>query len=182
MNSNRPEFFTARLRVDPLLEGDAPQLFGYRSMATVAKYQSFEPTQLSEAEAFIRGARSKAFGTTDHWSQLAIRLREGGQLVGDLGVHILNQESSEVEFGITIAPDHQRQGIGIEAARGLVDFLFERLGRIELSASLDPRNEGSIALVTSLGMKLKTHQQKSLWFKGEWVDDMIFLLRLGGEA
>ena len=40
------------------------------------------------------------------------------------------------------------------------------------------RNEASMALLRSVGMRLEAHFRQSLFWKGKWVDDMVFgLLR-----
>jgi RimJ/RimL family protein N-acetyltransferase len=45
---------------------------------------------------------------------------------------------------------------------------------------VDPRNEPSVALLKRVGMRQEAHFRESLWFKGEWVDDMVFGI-LGSE-
>ena len=41
---------------------------------------------------------------------------------------------------------------------------------------MDPRNEPSVALLERVGMRKEAHFRKSLWFKGEWVDDMVLAI------
>jgi RimJ/RimL family protein N-acetyltransferase len=41
-------------------------------------------------------------------------------------------------------------------------------------ASVDPRNHASIALLRRVGMRQEAHFRQSLWWRGEWVDDVIF--------
>jgi RimJ/RimL family protein N-acetyltransferase len=47
-----------------------------------------------------------------------------------------------------------------------------------LSATADPRNLASVKLLERLGFRKEAHFVKSLWFKGEWADDVVYgLLR-----
>ena len=60
----------------------------------------------------------------------------------------------------------------------LLDYLFIVLNKHRVFASVDPRNEASMALLRSVGMRLEAHFRQSLFWKGERVDDMVFgLLR-----
>jgi RimJ/RimL family protein N-acetyltransferase len=43
-------------------------------------------------------------------------------------------------------------------------------------ASTDPRNLRAIALLHRLGFRKEAHCIESLWFKGEWADDLIFAI------
>ncbi len=177
---NAPEIITERLALAPLLSGDAPALLEYRSDPEVFRYQTWAPASLDEAQRFIDDHRSLAFDTPDTWFQLAIRLRESGQLLGDVGVHFPPDETRQVEIGVTIAPRHQRRGFGAEAVIGLIGHLLGPLGKHRVYASVDPRNAPSIALLERVGLRQEAHFRESLWFKGEWADDLVFAI-LGSE-
>jgi len=169
-----PKIATRRLRLSQLMPDDAKAMFAYRSQPEVAKYQSFEPTSLADVETFIARLQSNAFDTAGTWFQFAIRHRETGQLVGDLGTHFLADDPRQVEIGFTVSPRYQGQGFGTEAVLGILQHLFVSLEKHRVFASVDPRNEPSIALLKRVGMRQEAHFRQSLWFKGEWVDDVAF--------
>ena len=56
----------------------------------------------------------------------------------------------------------------------MLGFLLGDCGKHRVFASVDPRNESSVKLLRRVGMREEAHFRKSLWFKGAWVDDMIF--------
>jgi RimJ/RimL family protein N-acetyltransferase len=168
------ELVTARLQIDPLRRDDAAALFALRSDPAVARYQGWRPADLAAAHAFID--RQSPAAIPGGWFQRAIRLREDGTLIGDLGVNLPEDPMDSVEFGISLAPAGQGLGYAGEAVRALFDHLFDQLGRHRIHASVDPRNEGCIALLRSLGMRQEAHHRESLRLRGEWVDDMIFAL------
>lgn len=169
-----PEIVTKRLRLSRFRESDAVVFFDYRSDPEVCRYQSFEPGSLDDAKQFISEQRAIQFDTRDTWFQFAIRRRETGLLVGDLGVHFLADDSQQVEIGFTVDPRHQGCGFGTEAVKGVLDHLLGPLRKHRVFASVDPRNKASIALLRRLGMRQEAHFRESLWFKGEWVDDVVF--------
>jgi len=175
-----PEIFTQRLCLNALVAADAPAMFDYRRQPEVARYQSFEPHTLAQVEAFIDGQAGRSFDTPGTWYQLAVRLKDSGPLVGDIGLHFVDDAPRQVEMGFTIAPNYHRQGYGAEAVRAVLGHLFEIRGKHRVIASVDPRNEASVRLCERLGLRLEARFRQSLWFKGEWVDDHVYAL-LGSE-
>ena len=169
-----PEILTQRLRLSQLVASDAPAMFDYRSDPEVCRYQSFEPGALADVEAFIGGMQSHAFDTAGTWYQVAIRLQEPDLLVGDIGAHFTAADPRQVEIGFTVAPRYQGQGFGTEAVSGLLGFLLLDCKKHRVFASVDPRNEPSLRLLRQVGMRKEAHFRQSLWFKGEWVDDLMF--------
>lgn len=167
------EILTARLKLDRLEPRDAAMLYAYRTHPAVSRYQGWAPASLDEAARFIRDQRSIAFDTPGTWFQFAIRLRESGLLAGDLGVRF-PEDARQVEIGFTLAPEHQHRGYAREAVAAVLDHLFEVFGKHRVFASVDPRNEASLALLRRLGFRQEAHFRESIWFKGEWADDLVF--------
>jgi RimJ/RimL family protein N-acetyltransferase len=162
------------LRLDRLVEADAPAMHKYRSDPEVCRYQSFEPGPLADIEAFIGRLQGDQFNVPGTWFQLAIRLEESGQLIGDLGIYFSADDPQQAKIGFTLSPDYQGRGYATEAVIGVLDHLFGSLQKHRVIASVDPRNGPSIALLKRVGMGQEAHFRQSLWFKGEWVDDIVF--------
>ncbi|WP_237561480.1 GNAT family N-acetyltransferase [Frateuria defendens] len=158
------ELQTPRLTIDALRREDAAALFAYRADQRVARYQSWRPQSEAEAQAFIAAQAALAPGVPDGWFQRAIRLRESGALVGDLGLCVPAGPRASVEFGISLAPAHQAQGLAREALRAL-RFVFDVLGRHRVQAAADPRNMASLALLRALGMRQEAHFRESLYLR-----------------
>ncbi|MCA9000555.1 MAG: GNAT family N-acetyltransferase, partial [Planctomycetes bacterium] len=123
---------------------------------------------------FIGRCNTVEFGSPGAWSQLAVRLSEPAVLVGDVGIHFLADDDHQVEIGFTIAPEYQGQGLGSEAVLGVLGYLFDIQRKRRVTASVDPRNQASMALLKRVGMRQEAHFRESLWFKGEWVDDVVW--------
>lgn len=170
------DILTGRLRLRSLEPEDAGPMFAYRSDPRVARYQGWEPASRREIEAFIRSVAGQGPDVPGAWYQVGIALRDGGGLIGDLGIHVPVHDRRQAEIGITVAPDHQGRGYGTEALRAVLGYLFEELGKHRVYGSVDPRNVRSIALMERVGMRREAHHVRSLWFKGEWVDDVIYAI------
>ncbi len=170
-----PKITTNRLNLTQLNAQDAETLFAYRSLPEVHQYQNWVPKDQSEVLQFIKSNATNKYNMPG-WYQLAIRLKNNSELIGDVGLHFLEEAPQQVELGITISPTHQGSGYAKETIRALLDHLFCELKKHRVIGSVDPRNKASIALLESLGFRKEAHFQKSLWFKGEWVDDLIFAI------
>ncbi len=168
------ELLTPRLRVDALRDDDAQALFACRADPAVARFQGWCPVDVAAARDFISAQPTKP--ETSGWFQRAIRLRESGQLIGDVGVNLPEDAKGSVEFGISLAPAHQGNGYASEVLRALFDCAFGPLGRHRVHASVDPRNLASVAMLRALGMRQEAYHRESLWLRDDWVDDVIFAM------
>jgi RimJ/RimL family protein N-acetyltransferase len=166
---------TDRLVLVPITPADAEALFAYRSLPEVSRYQTWEPGSVAGAAAFIEGLADTPFDTPGTWFQLAVRLRDTDELVGDVGVHFL-EDGEQVEIGFTLAPAAQGLGLGTEAVTAVLGHLFDALAKHRVTASVDPRNEPSVRLLRRVGMRQEAHFVRSLRFKGEWADDLLFAI------
>jgi RimJ/RimL family protein N-acetyltransferase len=168
------ELSTERLWFDALRESDATVLFDYRADPEVSRYQGWRPATPGDAKSFIRNQSVLTQPSPGVWFQRAIRRIDDRSLIGDLGLCLSNDR--QAEFGITLAPSAQGQGFAREALAGLFRTLFGRLDIHRVHASIDPRNAPSMALLQAVGMRQEAHFRESLWFRGEWVDDVIFAM------
>lgn len=58
----------------------------------------------------------------------------------------------------------------------MIGYLLGPVQKHRVFASVDPRNTRSLALLERVGMRQEAHFRESLWFKGEWVDDVVFAI------
>jgi RimJ/RimL family protein N-acetyltransferase len=151
-------------------------MYAYRSDPRVAAFQIWEPESEDEVREVIQNLQAAEFDTPDTWYQLAITLKEGGALIGDLGLHFPPGEPGQVEVGISLAPGHQGQGHATEALQAVIEYLFAALGKHRVYARVDPDNTASLALMERVGMREEGHLRESVWIKGEWVDDVIYAI------
>jgi RimJ/RimL family protein N-acetyltransferase len=174
-HENAP-ILTERLAIGRLDASDAEVLFRYRSDPEVGRYQAWEPKSVGEVQAFILDQATVELATPGRWTQLGLYDRESGRLCGDLGVHVLERDPRQVEIGITLARECQGRGLATEALRAILEYLFVTLGKHRVIASADPRNGPCLALLERLGMRREAHHVESLWFKGQWADDLVFAM------
>ncbi|WHZ18892.1 MAG: hypothetical protein OJF55_001041 [Rhodanobacteraceae bacterium] len=170
------EIVTARLRLDALRDEDADALFAYRGDPAVARFQGWKPASVEEARRFIETQHGLAPDTPGTWWQRAIRLRESGELIGDLGLHGVGDAT--MELGISLAPAHQRRGYAREAVEIMLDFVFGGLRKQRVIARVAPRNFMCMRLLEGLGMRRTAEFQSFRLFPSvDCVHDVMFELR-----
>ncbi|MGC2108371.1 MAG: GNAT family protein [Candidatus Korobacteraceae bacterium] len=171
-----PEILTQRLAIRDLEANDGPRIFAYHRRPEVSRFQTWGTDSVDSIQTYIRGLAAVDPATPGRWYQVGIFLRAGGKLIGDCGFRVLEGEPRQAEIGITLAPEFQRQGYATEALTPLLGHLLVTLGKHRVFGSVDPKNVSSIKLLERVGMRKEAHFVKSLWFKGEWVDDVIFAI------
>lgn len=165
---------TARLALRDLETSDAQRIFEYRSSPEVSRFQSWGTESAEDIHKYLRNLSKTEPGQPGSWYQIGIILRSSGELIGDCGFRAHETEPLQAEVGIALALEFQGNGYATESLRALLEYLFEALGKDRVLGSVDPRNTRSVRLLERVGMRKEAHRVKSLWFKGEWVDDVIF--------
>lgn len=135
-----------RLTLRRLSKQDVASFRAYRGDPEVAKFQGWDAMDEAEALAFLVHMQSVPLLSAGKWTQLGIALREEDTLVGDIGVHIAEDES-EAELGITLARDVQRQSIGFEAVEMVCAWLFTQTKIARIVAITHADNKRALSLV-----------------------------------
>lgn len=154
---------------------DKIDVFLYRSLPSVCQFQSFQPKILSDMDVFLTKLANFP-NIPNTWFQMAVCLQSNQMLIGDIGVHFLeNQHHSEI--GYTISPEHQGKGYAKEAITAVIIYLFSILKKQRITASVDPNNHMSIKLLDKLGFTLESRLKKSINHGGLWLNDCTYSLR-----
>lgn len=172
---------TPRLRLRPFRPEDLPTFAAYRSDAETARYQSWQaPYTLAQAERFLESMAGIEPGTPGEWFQFALERKSDGAMIGDCAFCILADDTDEdtlqAEIGYTLAPAARGRGYATEAVRGLLDHLFAAYGLHRVRANCDPENRASARVLERVGMRCEGHFIESLWFKGDWADELWYAI------
>ena len=168
---------TPRLILRPFQDSDLEPFVAYRSDPEVARYQGWDaPYSLDKAIEFIAEMKLAQPAIQDRWYQLAIELKQSGQLIGDCAFHTLAHDARQAEIGCTLARQHQRQGYAAEAVARLLGYLFRDLGLHRVIASCDADNLASARLLERVGMRREGHFIENIWFKGAWGSEYLYAL------
>ena len=164
---------TRRLTLRALKLTDSTSMFKYRSNPIVSQYQNWKPRTLDDVVDFISKLPDLP-NMPDTWYQLGIFIKESHVLIGDIGIHFI--DDLQVEIGFTLSLEYQGKGLATEAIGEVLNYLFFNMKKHRIVASIDPRNLKSMALLKRIGMRKEAHFRKSIWFNEQWSDDVVFAI------
>lgn len=147
---------TARLRLRPLTEADAPRLAQLLNDWDMVRLTAVipHPYGLEDGLAFVRlmaGRRAARTGIA-----LGMERSLDGALIGAIGFGL--DGGGIPELGWWVARAEWGQGYATEAARRLIRHLFADLGFPSVWAGTHPDNAASRAVIAKLGMTLSRHE------------------------
>ena len=146
---------TERLLLRRSRPEDADAISAYRSDPDVHRYQGWERTDPDGIRAEISEMSGRVPGEPGGWVQLSVEERDGGQLVGDVGLSPADGESGVIKVGYTIAPAFQGRGYATEAVASLVAYAFDTLGAHVVRAYASAENIPSVRVAEKVGMRLR---------------------------
>lgn len=82
-----------------------------------------------------------------------IALKENKNPIGSISVVSINHHAESLEIGYCIGRDYWNQGFTTEAVQVVVDFLFSQVAANRIEAHIDPKNEGSGAVLVKSGFR-----------------------------
>lgn len=142
---------TPRLRLEPLLELHARELFaGLSAPALYAFMDEAPPTSeaaLAERYRFLEARRSP--DGSELWLNWALFAREPRDYVGTVQATV--GTAGETEIAYVLLPPAQGHGFASEAVTAMLTELRNSFGARAFIAHVDPRNSASIALLERLG-------------------------------
>lgn len=112
--------------------------------------------------------------------------KDSGSLIGQFSLMDISRVIFQNAYlGYAIYSPYWRKGYGKEAVSAMFDVAFNTLKLHRVEAGIEPHNKRSIALVKSLNMRREGLSKRRLFFRGKWVDMVIYAITvedLGLEA
>jgi len=170
---------TARLVLRRFAPADLEAFQAYRSDPVLARYQEWTPLPADQAMAFLTEQAQRVLGVVGEWLQVAVTRRDTGELVGDLGLCVVDQDHGVVELGFTVARCAQGCGYATEAVSSALTALWKAQIRSVLAVT-DTRNAPSVALLRRLGFTLE--RTATTLFRGEDCHEHTFVYTAPGYA
>src|SRR5205823_4425890 len=133
---------------------DAETIAAYRSDPEVRRYQGWGRTDPARIRSEIEEMLARAPGEPGGWVQFTVVEREGGTLVGDVGLSPAEGEPGVIKIGYTMAPSFQGRGYATEAIRALVAYAFDALGADVVRAYASALNLPSHRVAEKAGLRL----------------------------
>ncbi len=141
---------TARLRMRPFRDEDVEAGFAVWSQPEVGRFTGGPHRTREQSRELI--ARSRAHQERHGFAMWAVEERDGGALIGVVGLQLLEHKGPEVEIGWALAASAWGRGYATEAARAWLDVAFGELELDEVIATILPVNAASARVAERIGM------------------------------
>lgn len=167
---------TPRLILREFQVGDWRATNRYESDPEVVLYQSFDVMSEAESRAYITKAIDEQRSPSRRVFDLAMILKESGELIGRIGLCHTKPEYQEGTIWYVMDRGHWGKGLMTEAVHAMIEAGFKSLGMRRIIAETDPANIGSIRVLQKNGFRREAYHRQSMFLKGRWVDSLVFAL------
>ena len=168
---------TPRLVLRAFRPDDLESLLGIHSDPVAVRYVPYPPRDRAALEPVLqRKISSTELQRDGDLLELAVEVRDGGTLIGDLLFALRSAEHQTVEIGYIFSRAYARLGYATESVRALLDLAFGPAGARRVIARVDDRNERSLALLDRLGLRREAHLMENEWFKGELSSEIDYAM------
>ena len=137
--------------------------------------QSFDFRDPRHVRAQILTALERAKDEPRRTFELAVVLRENGQLIGRAGAQLSAAEPREALVWFVSDPSTWNQGYLTEGSKALLAFCFKELKLHRVWAECNPKNVAAVKGMEALGLRREAHLIENVWLNG-WQDTAIYAL------
>lgn len=165
---------TPRLLLREFTADDWPAVLAYQRDPRYLRFYEWEDRAEADVRAFVSIFIGQQQQRPRTRFQLAVTLRDGGRLIGNVGIRMEHDDSHAAEIGYELAPDEWGRGYATEAARAMVRFGFDELGLHRIGAWTVADNVASGRVLRKLGMTVEGRLRDYQQFKGRYWDVMMY--------
>lgn len=158
-----PSIKTQRLIIRRHVPQDFEPMRSFFSDEEATRFLDMTPEQ--KTEEAIHALLDDVIGSYDSGEPIfamAIVEKEGGRFVGSCGMAPEDLDPREIQIFYVILPEFQGRGFASEAAAGLVERAFSKLGVDRLFASMAAENVASVKVAEKLGMTFEGLVEREL--------------------
>ena len=165
---------TARLLLRDFIAGDWPAVYAYQRDPCYLRLYEWTDRTPDEVQAFVQMFIDQQTEQPRTRFQLAVTLRESGEVIGNCGIRLSAAGSHEAEIGYEIAPDQWGRGYATEAVAEIIRFGFDELGVHRISAWLVADNVASARVLEKNGLRLEGRLRDKEHYKGRYWDVLMY--------
>jgi len=171
--TGRPEFTTARLRLRPMVKGDAAGLHtAYGDPEAMRFWDTSSSRDLAQTKARIPN-------NTPRHAAWAVLLKDGKQFRGMVNYHHREAWNRRLEVGYILSRPHWGKGLMSEAMQAFLGYCFDTLETHRVEAIIEPGNRRSARLAEALGFRAEGLMRDRLCVDGIFRSVRMYALLAG---
>jgi RimJ/RimL family protein N-acetyltransferase len=168
------ELHTDRLLLREFNTADWQAVLAYQRDPRYLRYYDWTDRTPGDAQRFVQMFIEQQAEQPRRKFQLAVVLKETGDLIGNGGLRKAAISALEANLGYELSPDHWGRGYATEAVRAIVQFGFTELKVHRVWAWCIADNLASARVLEKLGLKLEGRLRDKEYFKGRWWDTLLY--------
>ncbi len=162
-----PTLESDRLIYKRIVPENAQDMFDYSKCEEVTRYLLWTPhVSLTQTEKYIKLLQKK-YDNGSFWD-FGLTYKEDGRFIGTCGITSMDDDTRTIEIGYVLAPEYWGKELAPEAARTVMRYCFDTFGAEKICGKFMEGNNGSMRVMTKLGMTLEGIYRKSMYVKGEY--------------
>ena len=123
---------------------DAPAWYAYLAYPVVVEHKSWDLRSIDDLLPHFDDYASTQPSSS---MRLAVVLRDGGRLVGTIGLNAISPQHRTAEIAYDLSPAIWGQGVATAIVNAVVDWSFQRLGLLRIQATVLESNARSIRVL-----------------------------------
>ena len=167
---------TDRLLLRDFVADDWRAVHAYAADPEAVRYMEWGPNDEATTRVFVERVSAVRHAQPRLDFDLAITLRDSGELIGGCGFHIAEPQNRAGWIGYILARACWGQGYATEAAWALLRFGFAHCGLHRIWATCDPRNVASAHVLEKIGMQREGHLRENKLQRGTWRDSYLYAI------
>lgn len=167
---------TPRLILREFKGSDWPAVLAYQNDPRYLRYYHWTERTAADVQAFVQMFIAFQQERPRKNYQLAVVLKQSGQLIGNCGVRMNDPDLREANIGYELAAPYWGKGYATEAAGEILRFGFTDLCMHRIWATTVAENVGSARVLEKLGLRLEAHEREKEWIKDRWHDRLTFAI------
>jgi [ribosomal protein S5]-alanine N-acetyltransferase len=166
------ELATERLLLREFVLDDFEAVHRYAADPEVTRFTDWGPNDHQATLMFLNEVRASAASDPRSRYALAVVRPDLGELIGSIELQVGNDGHGML--GYVLARRSWGNGYATEAASALLRYGFEELGLQQISATCDPNNAASAAVLERIGMRQQAYLPRYVAKGDEWHDRLLF--------
>ncbi len=166
--AEKPTILGEKVILRPFTEEDIPYLEECLEDPEVIKLTGSSADL--DRETFLNWYRTR--NETNDRLDLAIVEQSQGVLVGEVVLNLYDEKNQSMNFRILIGPRGRNRGLGSEATRLVLDYVFNNTDLNQITLSVFDFNPRAKYVYEKIGFVVESIDEKDLEYEGEWIDSI----------
>ena len=163
---------TERLILRRFAEDDAPVMYrNWTSSEEVARFLTWAPHENADVTAALLREWIAQYEKPDYYNWV-IFLKAENMIVGNISVVSIREETAQASLGWCMGEAWWGRGIMPEAARAVLQYLFETVGFNRIAATHDVNNPKSGRVMQKIGMQREGVLRQAGYARGRVLDEV----------